>query len=618
MKILDFANPERGDARLLRTAAVTFIAAAAIVALYFGQEVLIPTAIAVLLAFILGPAVAVVRRLLPLPLAVAAVVLGALVVAALVTMLIMNQLAEVAGSLTGYQANLHQKIQDIRHLSEGGGALSRFVSMVASLGRDLAVTAEPAAAPAVRVQSGSDFASVAAFVAPLMRPLLTLVIVVILAVFILLDRDHLSDKFVRLFGASDVHATSEAIGDAANRLGRVLSLQLLTNFGFAVLVGGGLFALGMPNPVLWGLLAGALRFIPYVGAMLGAVLPTLIAFAIAPGWMQPFLVLGWIVGGDIVIGQIVEPLLFGESTGVTPLALILSAIFWGTLWGPIGLLLSTPLTICLLVLGTHVPHLGFLQILLGAAPALAPYQQIYHRLIRKAVADASAVALAEIEEKGREQGLDDGMGRMVVLAEADRAQDRLSAAQIEAIVEGTDEVLEVIAEDALDGDLPAPVTAEAPARDTHVLFKCVGGRGQIDDAAASVVAFALRQAGLEAVSRHRGGKAAEEAPEGAVAIHLICYASHPSESVQRYTRRKLAATGNGGAVRHLVIDYDVAPAPSPLIAGAAGPHDCFVGDLAALCRLAAQYAVALAAPVVAQLPPERSRPGDRPRAHQGL
>ena len=119
----------------------------------------------------------------------------------------------------------------------------------------------------------------------------------------------------------------------------------------------------MPNPVLWGLLAGGLRFIPYVGAALAAVLPTLIAFAIAPGWLQPFLVLGWIVGSDIVIGQIVEPLLFGESTGVTPLALIMSAIFWGTLWGPIGLLLSTPLTICLLVLGTHVPHLGFLQVL---------------------------------------------------------------------------------------------------------------------------------------------------------------------------------------------------------------------------------------------------------------
>ena len=141
----------------------------------------------------------------------------------------------------------------------------------------------------------------------------------------------------------------------------------------------------------------------------------------------------------------------------------MSAIFWGTLWGPVGLLLSTPLTICLLVLGTHVPHLGFLQILLGAEPALAPYQQIYRRLIRKAVADASTVALAEIEEKGREQGLDDCMGRMVVLAEADRARDRLSAAQIEAIVEGTDEVLAFIAD--ADADLPAPIgVAEAAPR----------------------------------------------------------------------------------------------------------------------------------------------------------
>jgi predicted PurR-regulated permease PerM len=599
MKVLDFGQQERGDGLLGRVAAVTVIGATAIAALYFGQEVLIPTAIAVLFAFILGPAVTVVRRILPLPLAVAAVALGALVVAGLVTMLIMSQLAEVAGSLTGYQANLHQKIQDFRHLSEGDGALSRFVSMVASLGRDLALTAEPAAAPAVRVQSGSDFASVAAFVAPLMRPLLTIGIVVILVVFILLDRDHLSDQFVRLFGASDVHATSEAFGDAATRVGRVLSLQLLTNFGFAVLVGGGLFALGMPNPVLWGLLAGALRFIPYVGAMLGAVLPTLIAFAVTPGWMQPFLVLGWIVSCDLIIGQIVEPLLFGESTGVTPLALIMSAIFWGTLWGPVGLLLSTPLTICLLVLGTHVPHFGFLQILLGAAPALAPYQQIYHRLIRKAVADASTVALAEIEEKGREKGLDDSMGRMVILAEADRARDRLSATQIEAIVEGTDEVLAFIAD--ADADLPAPIgVAEAP-REVNARFHCVGGRGQIDDAAAAIVAFALRQAGLEASTSRHNDKLSDGSREGSIPICLICYASHPSQAIRRYTLRKVTADGGGaGRARHVIIDYDVAPAPAPLIAGAAGPRDCFVGDLAALCRLAAQHAVAVVPPAIAQ------------------
>jgi predicted PurR-regulated permease PerM len=595
MKFPDLASASDGDGRLLRAAAITFIGAIAITTLHVGRDVLIPAAIAVLFAFILAPAVTWVRRLLPLPLAVAAVVLGALVVAGLLTVLVMAQLAEVAGSLTSYQTNLQRKIQDIRGLSEGGGAVSRFMAMVASLGHDLALTTGPAPAPAVRVQSGgSNFESVAAFVAPMLHPVLTIGIVVILVVFILLDRDHLSDQFVRLFGASDVHATSEAIADAASRVARVLSLQLMTNFGFAVAVGVGLFALGMPNALLWGVLAGGLRFVPYVGTALGAVLPTLIAFAVTPGWAQPFLVLGWIVACDVIIGQIVEPLLFGESTGVTPLALIMSALFWGTLWGPVGLLLSTPLAICLLVLGRHVPHLGFLQIVLGHEPALAPYQQIYRRLIRKAVADASTVALAEIEEKGRERGLDDGMGRMVVLAEADRAQDRLSAAQVEAIVEGTDEVLDFIAADAIDGELAAPAAATAaadqPARELHAVFHCVGGRGQIDHAAASLVAFALRQSGLEARSGRRDNKVYDDDKAAPVTIDLICYASHPSDAVRRYTLRKLILGGGARQARHLIIDYDVA-ARAPSIVGPARLGDTFAGDLATLCRLAAQHAV---------------------------
>ena len=466
--------------------------------------------------------------------------------------------------------------------------------MVASLASELGLEAGPAPAAAVRVQSGaSSFASVATFVGPLLHPLFSIGIIVVLVVFILLDRDHLSDQFVRLFGASDVHATSEALGDAAARVARVLSLQLLTNFGFALLVGGALFALGMPNPVLWGLLAGALRFIPFVGAALGAVLPTVIAFAVMPGWLQPFLVLGSIIALDLVIGQIVEPLLFGETTGVTPLALILSAIFWGTLWGPIGLLLSTPLTICLLVLGRHVPHLGFLQILLGDEPALAPYQQIYRRLIRKAVADASEVALAEIEQKGAEQGLDDGMGRMVVLAEADHALDRLTAGQIDAIVEGTDDVLDFLADTPEEGALlPEADASTQAAREARVVFRCIGGRGEIDDAAAAIIAFALRHHGIETRISRRGEAAAGDETEGSFTIPLICYASHPSDAVRRYNLRKLRV--GVGRARHAVIDYDVAPAPAPSIAGAAGPRDILAGDIATICRLAAQHAVAVA------------------------
>jgi predicted PurR-regulated permease PerM len=580
---------DAGDARLIRGVAFVFLATIAILALYFGRDVLIPTAVAVLFAFILNPVVTWLHRLVRLPLAVTLAMLGALAFIGVLAVLVMTQLAQVAGSLASYQTNLHQKIQDVRHLSEGAGPLSRFIAMTATLAQDFSPEAG-AAAPPLRVQtSDSSLTSIVTFVAPLLHPLVSIGIIIVLALFILLDRDHLSDKFVRLLGA-DVHATSEAVGDAAVRIARVLSLQLLTNFGFAVVVGVSLFALGMPNALLWGLLAGTFRFVPYVGAILGALLPTLIALAIMPGWLQPLLVLAVIVALDILTGQVVEPLLFGEQTGVTPLALILSAIFWGMLWGPVGLLLSTPLTICLLVLGTHVPHLQFLRVLLGDEPALLPYQQIYRRLIRKAVAEASAVALEEIEEKGPERGLDDSLGRMIVLAEDDSALGRLSAEQTAAIVDGTDQVLEFLAAEAdqkvgtasTDGGAGTTPKSEGP------VFNCIGGRGGIDDAAAAVIAFALRQNGFAAEESRRADAAG--VADDSLALPLICYASHPSDAVRRYNLRKLRV--GGGRARHAVIDYEVAAAMAlPPGVSSASAQQMLVGDIAAICRLAAQHAL---------------------------
>jgi predicted PurR-regulated permease PerM len=586
MKLLRDLNADAAETQPLRTIAFTLAGAAAMAALYFGQEVLLPTAVAILIAFIVSPATSRLHRLMPLSLSVATTVLIAVAVVGLVAMLVMSQLAEVAGSLTGYQMNLQQKVKDLHALSEGSGPLSRFTAMIASLMNDITAREGARLEPAVQVQpSTSNFAAVAAFVFPLLHPLLTIGIVLILVVFILLDRDHISDQVVRLLGGSNVHATSEALEDAAGRVARVLSLQVLTNFGFSIAIGLGLFIFGTPNPILWGLLAGALRFIPYVGAALGAVLPTLIAFAVSPGWIQPVFVLGWIVGCDLLLGQILEPLIFGDSTGVTPLALILSALFWGTLWGPAGLLLSTPIAICLLVIGRHVPNLGFLNILLGDEPALRPYQQIYRRLIRKGVPEASAIALAEIEEKGKEAGLDDSLGRMVALAEDDRSTDRLSAGQIDAIVEGTDLVLDFLEEKPDETASPSEAPAErgyASSLRPRPLVRCIGGRSQIDAAAAAVIAFALRQGGLDAV---RVRNAESESPAEAVAftVNLICYASHPSDAVRRYTSRKLRGAGKG-SLRHAIVDYNVAAshlAGRVMVEGA----ETFVGDIASLCRL---------------------------------
>lgn len=599
MKLLRGGTVDPLEARLLRTIAFAVVSVATVAALYFGRDVLLPTAVAILIAFILSPATTWLRHLLPISLSVATVVLIALAIFILLGVLVMSQLADVAGSLTSYQANLQQKVKDLHALADSGGPLTRFASMVVSLANEFAAREGTRMEPLVPVATGtSSFSTVTSFVVPLLHPLLTIGIVLILVIFILLDRDHISDQVVRLFGGSDVHATSEALEDAAGRVARVLLLQVLTNLGFGVAVGGGLFLLGMPNPILWGLLAGALRFVPYVGAVLGAVLPTLIAFAVSPGWVQPFLVLGFIVACDILLGQFLEPLIFGESTGVTPLALILSALFWSSLWGPIGLILSTPITICLLVLGRHVPNLGFLQVLLGDEPALKPYQQIYRRLMRKAVPEASAVAQAEMDEKGREQGLDDSLGRMVVLAEQDRASDRLSPEQIDAIVEGTDLVLDFL-EDRPDESPtrpPAPaeeksVPAPAPRPAPRAFIRCIGGRSQIDDAAASVVAFGLRQGGLDAASPKRGESAVTE-PGAAFTLNLICYSSHPSEAVRRYTSRKLRGGANAG-VRHAIVDYNVA-ALHPIGNAMLDGSDRFAGDVAAICRLTAQVVSAIA------------------------
>ena len=601
VKLFDSVLAASSETRLVRAVAFTLIGAAVIAALYFGREVLLPTAVAIFLAFILGPATSWLRRFVPHTVAVAAIVLLAMVFFGSLTMFVMSQLADVAGRLPTYQTNLQQKIKDLQGLTEDGGALSRFTAMIGSLTSSFTAHegAKAVAAPTI-VQSGSSsFATVAAFALALLHPLLAVGIVLILVVFILLDRDHISDQVVRLVGGSNVHATSEALEDAANRVARVLMLQVLTNFGFAIAVGAGLFALGTPNPIVWGLLAGGLRFIPYVGATIGAVLPTLISFAVFPGWLHPLLVLGWIIGVDIVLGQIVEPLIFGESTGVTPLALILSALFWGTLWGPVGLLLSTPITICLLVLGKRVPNLGFLHVLLGDQPALLPYQQVYRRLIRRAPTEASAVALAQIEEKGQEPGLDESLGRMVVLAEEDRAADRLSPEQVDAIVDGTDLVIDFLDEaedEEPDGEpaRPQPPVEGPQASPAYpgVFVRCVGGRGQIDDAAAAVIAFGLRRAGLRALgTRHAGTAPAVEA--AAFPIDLICYASHPSDAVRRYTSRKARSEGQS-AVRHAIVDYDVAPVRATT-ASKPERNDTFVGDLSTICRLVSQTASELAA-----------------------
>ena len=213
-----------------------------------------------------------------------------------------------------------------------------------------------------------------AIVGPLLAPLATTGIVIIFLLFILLQREDLRDRFIRLAGARDLQRTTRALDDGAYRLSRYFLTQSAINATFGVLIGTGLFFIGVPHPVLWGILGMLLRMVPYIGAPIAAIFPAALAIAVDPGWSMLFRTLGLFAVIEPIMGQVVEPLLYGHSTGLSAVAVVVAAVFWTWLWGPIGLLLSTPLTVCLVVLGRHFEHLEFLDVLLGAEPALSPQE----------------------------------------------------------------------------------------------------------------------------------------------------------------------------------------------------------------------------------------------------
>src|SRR5215467_13199691 len=258
-------------------------------------------------------------------------------------------------------------------------------------------------------------------VQPLVYPLTTSDLIIVFVIFFLLEREDLRDRLIRLAGSHDLRRTTEAINDGAQRLSQYFLAQTGLNAVFGFIVAIALALIGVPNPVLWGILATLLRFVPYVGAFLAAVFPIALAFAVDPGWSMVLWTVVLFIVLEPLVGQVLEPLLYGHSTGVTPVAVIVSATFWTWLWGPIGLLLSTPLTVCLGVLGRHIESLEFLEIMIGDEPPLTPAQTFYHR----ALSGSESEAIDQIEE-ALEDGQDliacfqDVVVEALVLAEVDR------------------------------------------------------------------------------------------------------------------------------------------------------------------------------------------------------
>ncbi|RWN27774.1 MAG: AI-2E family transporter [Mesorhizobium sp.] len=494
-----------------------------VAALYFGREVFLPIAIALLLTFALAPLVSALKKIgIPRIAAVIASVLGAFAALGLFSFIVATQVSELAQNIPVYQTNILTKIRSLKETGVGGGILARLSKVVERVGQEIdrQDPSLPAATPEKPPREPVPVEIVARerplqvlqnIVGPLISPLGSAGLIIVVVIFMLLEREDLRDRFIRLVGYGDLHRTTEALQDAAKRVGRYLLMQLVVNIVYAVPIAIGLWALGIPNALLWGLLALALRFVPYIGPIIGMLLPLFLALAVAPGWSLVLWTAALLVVMELITGNVIEPWLYGSRTGLSPLAIIVAAIFWTWLWGPLGLILSTPLTVCLVVLGRHVPQFEFLDVLFGNEPVLEPHARLYQRLLAGDPEEATDHAEEMLEEKYLVEFYDKVAIPALLLGEQDRVrgvmgdlQRRQVAASALMLVAnlddsaqeeaGEEEEPHVAAEASDDGDPSGEDETELPdGTDMSVL--CAGGRGELDDAAAAMLAQVLEVQG---------------------------------------------------------------------------------------------------------------------------
>jgi predicted PurR-regulated permease PerM len=326
---------------------------------------------------------------------------------------------------------------------------------------------------------------------PLVAPLATAGIAVVLVIFILLSREDQRNRLLQLFGSTHLHATTEALTDVTDRVSKYLRMQFLINAGYGIAVGVGLWGIGVPNALLWGALSFSLRFLPYIGPWLSAIMPLFVAVAEFPGWTQPVLVVAWFTILELIVNNVAEPLLYGKSTGVSGVGVIVAAIFWTWIWGPIGLVLAMPLTVCVVVMAKYIPGLQFLSILLGDQPAMSDHQRVYQRLLAGDVDEARKLVRAHFKESSLTEIYDSVLIPALNLAERDRHAGLLHEEQEDAVEETARELVDELADAAAvdrSGDSKTPQSTD-DARRVRVL--CAPLRDEADEISAQMLAQLL-------------------------------------------------------------------------------------------------------------------------------
>ena len=294
----------------------------------------------------------------------------------------------------------------------------------------------------IEERPSTSFEIVQVVIGPLVQPLATAGIIIVFVIFVLLQRRDIRDRFIRLAGARDLMRTTQALEDAGERVARYLLMQLIVNVTYGVPIGIGLWLIGVPYPLLWGMMATVLRFIPYIGPVLAAALPIALSIAVAPGWSMLLWTAALFIVLELISNNIVEPWLYGSQTGLSPIAIILAAIIWTWLWGPMGLLLSTPLTVCLVVLGRHVPQFAFLNVLLGSEAVLTPEESLHQRLLAADADEATELAEVFLKDQSLETFYQKIAIPALVTIERDRAAGLLDDRRQQMVAQGMFTVIE--------------------------------------------------------------------------------------------------------------------------------------------------------------------------------
>jgi predicted PurR-regulated permease PerM len=586
-----------------------------IAALYFAKTVFVPLAVAVLLTFVLAPPFRLLRgwgvpRAAAAPIVVALAFIFMLAIASILG----QQLTQLAERLPRYEFTITQKIQKIRDSMLGGGTFQRMSRFFRDVNQQISgkesdqhpasTDNQPKPAPVEIVQPPARPTEVIRrLIGPLLDPLTTFGLIVLFVLFLLLERETLRDRIIRLAGSHDLGRTTEAINDAARRLSRYFLVQTGLNALFGTLVAIGLTVIGVPNPVLWGILGMLLRFVPYIGAWVAAALPIAVSFAVDPGWSMTLWTVTLFLVVEPIIGQVLEPLLYGHSTGVTPVAVIVSATFWTWLWGPIGLLLSTPLTVCLGVLGRHIESLQFLGIMIGDEPPLTPAQSFYQRTLSGSTNEAiDEVEQCLKQDKNLIACYQDIVLEALLLASIDRRRGVLDDKNVDQINEVVRSLLAEFAdqEEASSAEPQSPKTSGEPQQkrtraasaQSHVDNRpvlCVGGPGPFDHTTALILAQLLESAGIRVRLETDAGIAPLNVIQLATAgVQVVClsylHLGHSPAHV-RYSIRRLRRRIPSAMIVACLFGYEKSSVPKLEVTGA-NEHAMTLADVVTLCTKA--------------------------------